>query len=123
MQCPRLRRGSSATVALRVGYACVNTQLPTSARTLRLANITPDRVCALVESNLDALEAILSWNDEHGIQVFRLTSNLVPFGSHEANRVAWWEPVTLIGSVMWWIEQWSRTGVPPPRRRNPAAEQ
>jgi len=22
-----------------------------------------------------------------------------------------------------WIEQWSRTGVPPPRRRNPAAEQ
>lgn len=23
------------------------------------------------------------------------------------DRVAWWEPVTLLGSVLWWIERWS----------------
>ena len=76
---------------LRVGYACVNTQLPSSARTLRLANVTPERLRELIASNLDALETILRWNEAHGIAVFRLTSNLIPFGSHAANELAWWD--------------------------------
>jgi len=76
---------------MRLGYACVNTLLPTSARTLRLANATPERLRELIRSNLDALDAILRWNDDHGIQVFRLTSNLIPFGSHPANTLAWWD--------------------------------
>jgi UV DNA damage endonuclease len=76
---------------LRIGYACVNTQLPTSARTVRLANATPERLRELIAANLDALEAILRWNEAHGIQVFRLTSNLVPFASHQANELAWWD--------------------------------
>ena len=75
---------------LRVGYACVNTRLPSAARTLRLANATPERLRELIAANLDALEAILRWNAENGIEVFRLTSNLIPFGSHPANRLAWW---------------------------------
>lgn len=76
---------------LRVGYACVNTQLPSAARTLRLANATPERLRELIAANLDALEAILGWNDQHGFQVFRLTSNLIPFASHPVNTLAWWE--------------------------------
>jgi UV DNA damage endonuclease len=76
---------------MRLGYACVNTQLPTSARTLRLANATPDRLRELIAANLDALETILRWNEAHGIQVFRLTSNLIPFGSHPVNTIAWWD--------------------------------
>jgi UV DNA damage endonuclease len=76
---------------LRLGYACVNTQLPSAARTLRLSNVTPERLRALIDTNLDALEAILRWNDAHGIQVFRLTSDLIPFGSHSANELAWWD--------------------------------
>lgn len=78
-------------MSLRVGYACVNTQLPSSARTVRLANATPDRLRELIAANLDALEAILRWNDTHGIQAFRLTSNLIPLGSHPANELAWWK--------------------------------
>src|SRR6187402_3264047 len=77
--------------SLRVGYACVNTQLPSSARTVRLANATPDRLRELIADNLDALEGILRWNEQHGIEVFRLTSNLIPFGSHPVNELAWWE--------------------------------
>src|SRR5688572_14673938 len=77
--------------AMRIGYACVNTQLPSSSRTLRLANVTPERLRELIAANLDALETILRWNSEHGIAVFRLTSNLIPFGSHAANGLAWWD--------------------------------
>ena len=76
---------------MRIGYACVNTQLPSSARTVRLANATPERLLELAEANLDALETILRWNDEHGIQVFRVTSNLIPLASHPVNTVAWWD--------------------------------
>ena len=76
---------------LRLGYACVNTQLPSAARTARLGNVTATRIVELVEANLDALEAILRWNRRHGIQVFRLTSNLIPFASHPVNTVPWWE--------------------------------
>ena len=76
---------------MRVGYACVNTQLPSSARTTRLANATPERLREVTAENLDALEAILRWNAEHGIEVFRLTSNLVPFASHPVHTEPWWE--------------------------------
>jgi UV DNA damage endonuclease len=78
-------------VGLRLGYACVNTQLPSSARTVRLANATPERLRELAAANLDALEAILRWNEEHGIEVFRLTSNLIPLASHPVNTLAWWD--------------------------------
>lgn len=74
---------------LRVGYACVNTLLPSAARTLRLGNVTAARLRELIGENLDALEAILRWNLEHDIRVFRLTSNLIPFGSHVANELDW----------------------------------
>lgn len=76
---------------MRVGYACVNTQLPSPARTSRLANATPERLRELIAANLDALEVILRWNEEQGIQVFRLTSNLVPFASHPVNVLPWWD--------------------------------
>jgi len=69
----------------------VNTRLPSSSRTLRLASVTPTRLRELIGANLDALEGILRWNGANGIRVFRLTSNLIPFGSHVANELAWWD--------------------------------
>ena len=77
-------------MALHVGYACVHTQLPSASRTMRLANATPERLREVTELNLDALETILRWNLEQGIQVFRLSSNTIPFGSHPVNELRWW---------------------------------
>ena len=79
---------------MRVGYACVNTQLPSASRTLRLANLSEERLRELIAANLDALEAILRWNIEHELFVFRLSSETVPFGSHEANTLRWREELT-----------------------------
>jgi UV DNA damage endonuclease len=76
---------------MRIGYACINTQLPSPARTVRLANASRERLRELVAENLDALEAILHWNRANGIHVFRISSDVVPFGSHPVNDLAWWD--------------------------------
>src|SRR3954462_5905825 len=74
---------------LRLGYACVNTALPSPARTTRLPNATPERLLELAAANLDALEAILRWNVAHDVSVFRVSSGAIPFGGHTVNDVPW----------------------------------
>jgi UV DNA damage endonuclease len=76
---------------LRLGYACVNTSLPSPARTTRLANATPGRLLELAAANIDALEAILRWNVAHDVRVFRISSGTIPFGGHPVNGVPWEE--------------------------------
>lgn len=58
---------------------------------MRLANATSERLREVTAANLDALAAILRWNVEHDIQVFRVSSNTIPFGSHPVNTVRWWD--------------------------------
>jgi UV DNA damage endonuclease len=74
---------------MRIGYACVNTALPSAGRTIRLANATPERLREVTAANLAALEAILKWNVAHGIEIFRVSSDTIPFGSHPANVLDW----------------------------------
>lgn len=76
----------------RVGYACLCTSLPTaSPRGTILRNATPERLCALIAGNLDGLAAVLRFNVEHGISLFRISSDVIPFGSHPVNTVPWWD--------------------------------
>lgn len=58
---------------------------------MRLANATPERLREVTAVNLEALGAILRWNLDHGIHVFRISSNTIPFGSHPVNTIRWWE--------------------------------
>jgi UV DNA damage endonuclease len=76
---------------IRIGYACINTTLPAPNRTCRLQNATPERIVSLARENLNRLERVLHWNAEHGINLFRISSDTVPFGSHEVNDLRWWE--------------------------------
>jgi UV DNA damage endonuclease len=75
----------------RLGYASLNTQLQSPARRVRLVNATSERLRELLAANLDALEAVLRWNAEQDIRVFRLSSNIVPLASHPVNRLRWWD--------------------------------
>lgn len=76
---------------VRIGYACVNTRLPSTSRTTRLDRATPERILDLARANLAALMEILRWNRDHGITLFRISSGVIPFGSHPANTVPWWD--------------------------------
>ncbi|MBE0476114.1 MAG: UV DNA damage repair endonuclease UvsE [Coriobacteriia bacterium] len=77
------------TSVIRLGYAAVNTRLPSANRTFRLSRYTEERMLETAASNVDALEAIVRWNADHGIEVFRVGSGLIPFGSHPVNRHRW----------------------------------
>jgi UV DNA damage endonuclease len=70
---------------IRVGYVCINTELPSSSKTFRLKRYTEERMLEVARSNLSALFTILKWNLEHGITLFRITSELIPFGSSHVN--------------------------------------
>lgn len=75
-----------------LGYAAKNLTLDTTTgRTLRLANLTPERVTEVTKQNLDDLWAMLRWNVERDIFMFRIGSSIVPFASHPDFPLEWRE--------------------------------
>lgn len=69
-----------------LGYACQNLSLGRNFRALRLATFRAGGLPvlqAIVDHNLALLAAMLDWNRDQGIAMFRLSSDLVPLGSHE----------------------------------------
>ena len=78
---------------IRYGYPAQNLTLPaTTNRTLRLASLADaEKVRALVWENMLGLEAIVRWNAERGIRLFRIGQGLIPFASHPAFPYDWSE--------------------------------
>ena len=76
---------------IRLGYPTQNLTIPASTnRTLRLANLTDaEKVRGLVRENIADLKRILRWNAEHGVGLFRMGQNLIPFASHPAFPYDW----------------------------------
>ena len=72
---------------MRLGYACSNLTLGRTFRTLRLATLQErgmEYLQILVNENMQLLADILRWNHENKITMYRLSSELVPFGSYDS---------------------------------------
>ncbi len=77
---------------MAIGYACVTIGVPgTSISSCTLKYATQDNIHALILKNLAALEVMVDYNIKHGIRLFRISSDLIPFGSHPVNQVVWWK--------------------------------
>ncbi len=76
---------------MRLGYACINMTLGRMTlgrkmRGLQLKTLRERGIAylqTLVDENIALVAGILRWNREHDIDMFRLSSDIVPFGSHE----------------------------------------
>jgi UV DNA damage endonuclease len=80
---------------INFGYACLNTQLRKEgvfcSRTTRLATLdTKESPVAylkgLAHENLKDLRTILEWNAKNGIRLFRMSSDMFPFSTHNKYR-------------------------------------
>ena len=77
---------------MKIGYPCINRSLKSKGnKTFRLKSYSAKRLVETVENNLDCLLSILSFNVQHNILFFRITSDLVPFASHPICTINWQE--------------------------------
>lgn len=75
---------------MNIGYACVAIAVPgTAMKSCTLKNADTDRLLSLIASNLDALERLIDYNARSGIKLFRISSDLIPFGSSVASALPW----------------------------------
>lgn len=75
---------------MNIGYACLAIAVPgTALKSCTLKNADTDRLLSLIASNLDALEKLIDYNARSGIKLFRISSDLIPFGSSAAFHLPW----------------------------------
>lgn len=77
---------------MKFGYACI--PLATHYKTTKkfsLKNFNDEILINCIESNLLGLLEILKYNLHNNIKMFRISSDIIPFGSHEVNNFNWQE--------------------------------
>lgn len=76
---------------MRIGYACLTSGVTgTAIKGCRAKNADAGRLYEITENNLLSLEHMLYYNIENNIRLFRISSDLIPFGSSPVNTIIWW---------------------------------
>ena len=77
---------------MRIGYACtLANPIYGRMKTCRMKDVNEERLQELIAHNLDVLKQMMRYNARNKIQLFRISSDLIPFGSSEVNPLSWWE--------------------------------
>ncbi|MBU5668700.1 UV DNA damage repair endonuclease UvsE [Peptoniphilus sp. MSJ-1] len=77
---------------MTIGYACLTVGvLSVKFKTCRKDNVTDEKLIELIDYNLASLENMLDYNIKNNIKLMRISSDIIPFGSHEVNKIKWWE--------------------------------
>lgn len=73
----------------QAGYACLNLDTDSTFRTCRLSNLTLERWQELILVNLSALKEIIEYNRKYHLPMYRISSDLIPFGSTDVIDFDW----------------------------------
>ena len=75
---------------MSIGYACLNIGTPqTNIRSVMQRNATPEKLTEVIAHNLEALEKMVDYNIANDIRLYRISSDLIPFGSSPVNALDW----------------------------------
>lgn len=90
---------------MKIGYACIPMAIDAkTTRSFVLKNFSFDRFYECVKYNLEDLNKILHYNIYNNIHMFRISSDIIPFGSHSINDFSWWktfhEELEVIGNYI-----------------------
>lgn len=76
---------------MAIGYACIVLDVPgLNLKTCTLKYATDEKLRHVTLHNLWVLSDVIDYNDKNGIRLFRISSNIIPFGSHPVNKLEWW---------------------------------
>jgi len=56
-----------------------------------MKNASESKLLDLIAHNLSSLENIIDYNIKNNIKLFRISSDIIPFGSSPVNKLPWWE--------------------------------
>ena len=75
---------------MNIGYACLTKGIRnTDFRSCNLINAKSDKLIEIISHNLNSLENIIDYNIDNNIHLFRISSDIIPFGSNQVNTVDW----------------------------------
>ena len=75
---------------MKIGYACLCVAVEgTKISNCNLKSATPERLLSLVNTNLAALERMIDYNIANDISLYRISSDIIPFGSSLAADLPW----------------------------------
>ncbi len=76
---------------MNIGYACLTIGvLDTTMKKCLLKNVNDDTLSSVIKNNLKSLENMLIYNSENNVHIFRISSDLIPFGSdRKVNHIDW----------------------------------
>ncbi|HZK33040.1 MAG TPA: UV DNA damage repair endonuclease UvsE [Tissierellaceae bacterium] len=76
---------------MKIGYACLTVGIPeTNFRTCTMKNASTENLLEIISHNLKSLENIIDYNILNEIKLFRISSDIIPFGSSTVNTIKWW---------------------------------
>ena len=75
---------------MRIGYACLSVAIEGAQfKTCTLKSATPERLLTLAGENLSATERMIDYNIANQIPLYRISSDIIPFGSSIAAELPW----------------------------------
>lgn len=75
---------------MSIGYACIAIAVQGGdLKSCTLKNASEERLLSLIGHNLSALENVIDYNVRNGMKLFRISSDLIPFGSSVAAKIPW----------------------------------
>ena len=77
---------------MSIGYACLAVGVPESEmKSLSLARVSEKTLLDTCSANIAHLKNLLQYTRDQDLKLFRISSDLIPFGSSDANNLLWWE--------------------------------